>query len=577
MAKELIKAVDRYGTESLKWGIYPTDILPMWVADMDFEVPEPVIEALQKRISHTVFGYGMDLEELVGVVVDRMKKLQNWDIEPESVLLLPGLVCGLTDGGNSWTVKANMPNTQFYAIEVDPSNPERLYGGTQDNGTNRTLTGAVNDYDHIFGGDGFYVQIDPRDPDVMFVEYQWGNLYRSGDGGFSWDYAMNGIDYGADRHNWSTPILLNPGNPDIVYYGSNRLYRSENSGFDWEPISGELTGGPYGDKPSYGTLTTIDVSRANGQVIMVGTDDGKVQVSTDGGTSWTDRSAGLPGRWVTRVITDNYDPATMYVCVSGYQWSEPMAHIYRSINYGANWTSVSGDLPDAPVNDLILDPHIVNRMYAGTDVGVWATDNGGTNWYLLSDGAPIATVHDLEFHIPTRKLVAGTHGRSMFYAHIDCSGTTDGDSDGIPDDCDNCPGSFNPGQEDADADLIGDACDDCTDSDSDGFGNPDVPGNTCPDDNCPYAYNPGQEDTDNDGIGDACDYLSADWDTVATACTRLTTGSNGNFGKAGAGLVNLDYVLAGDCDGSAIVYLYDGSPVVTWVDGVDTVANWAVF
>ncbi len=95
MAKELIKAVDRYGTESLKWGIYPTDVLPMWVADMDFEVPEPVIEALQKRISHKVFGYGMDLEELVGVVVDRMKKLQNWDIEPESVLLLPGLVCGL--------------------------------------------------------------------------------------------------------------------------------------------------------------------------------------------------------------------------------------------------------------------------------------------------------------------------------------------------------------------------------------------------------------------------------------------------------------------------------------------------
>ncbi|MFH1965421.1 MAG: PatB family C-S lyase [Acidobacteriota bacterium] len=95
MAEELIKPVDRSGTESLKWGIYSPDILPMWVADMDFEVPEPIIEALQNRISHKVFGYGMDLEELVEVVVDRMKELQNWDIEPESVLLLPGLVCGL--------------------------------------------------------------------------------------------------------------------------------------------------------------------------------------------------------------------------------------------------------------------------------------------------------------------------------------------------------------------------------------------------------------------------------------------------------------------------------------------------
>ncbi len=95
MAKELIKAVDRSGTESLKWGIYPPDILPMWVADMDFEVPEPVIEALQQRISHKVFGYGMNLENLIEVIVARMKKLQNWDIDPESVLLLPGLVCGL--------------------------------------------------------------------------------------------------------------------------------------------------------------------------------------------------------------------------------------------------------------------------------------------------------------------------------------------------------------------------------------------------------------------------------------------------------------------------------------------------
>jgi hypothetical protein len=277
------------------------------------------------------------------------------------------------------------------------------------------------------------------------------------------------------------------------------------------------------------------------------------------------------------VVTDHLDAATIYACVSGYQWSEPMAHIYKSIDYGQNWTSISGDLPDVPVNDLVLDPHISDRMYAATDVGVWATDNGGINWYLLSVGAPISTVQDLEFHIPTRKLVAGTHGRSMFYTYIDCSGSTDSDNDGVPDDCDNCPSVANADQADTDGDLIGDACDDCTDSDTDGYGDPGVPGNTCPDDNCPYAYNPGQEDSDGDGIGDACDFLVGDWDTVATACTRLIVGNNGNFGKAGFGLYNLDYVLDGDCDGTAEIYLYDGSPVVTYIDGSDTVATWAIF
>jgi len=482
-----------------------------------------------------------------------------------------------SDGGNSWTPKANMPNTQFYAISIDPLNPQRLYGGTQDNGTNRTLTGALNDWDHIFGGDGFYTLVDPRSSDVIYCEYQYGNMYKSTDGGSGWNWALSGVDYGSDRHNWSTPFALDHRNPDIVYYGSNRLWKSENGALNWEAISGDLTGGPYPDKPSYGTITTIDASRVNPQVVWVGTDDSHVQVTTNGGASWTDVSGSLPDRWVTRVVADPYDAQTALVTISGYQWSEPMPHIFRTTNTGASWTAINGDLPDVPVNDVIIDPHITDRLYAATDVGVWATDNLGGHWYPIDNGAPIEVVHDLDFHYATRKLVAGTHGRSMFMTTVDCPGVVDSDGDGIMDDCDNCPANYNPGQEDADGDLVGDACDDCTDSDGDGYGNPGVAGNTCPDDNCPYTYNPGQEDTDNDGIGDACDYRIPMWDTVSTGCTQLIVGTNGNFGHQGEWGANLDYVNFGDCEYWQGIYVYDGSPVVSYVDNGDTVASWAIF
>ena len=494
------------------------------------------------------------------------------------------IYCGCDGGvnvsmnnGDSWTVLENMPNTQFYAISIDPSNPQRLYGGTQDNGTNRTLTGALNDWDHIFGGDGFYTLVDRRNSDVIYCEYQWGNMYKSTDGGYGWSNAMNGIDYASDRHNWNTPIAIDPRNPDIVYYGSNRLWQTTNAALNWNVISPDLSGGPYPSQPSHGTITTIDVSRANPQVIWVGTDDGHVQVTTNDGDSWADVSGSLPNRWVTRVVADHYSATTAYVCISGYQWSEPMAHIYRTTDGGSNWTPVSGDLPDVPVNDLIIDPHVSNRLYAGTDVGVWATDNLGTNWYPIDNGAPIATVHDLDFHFSTRKLVAGTHGRSMFMTTIDCSGVTDTDSDGIADDCDNCPSTFNQDQADEDGDLIGDACDDCTDSDGDGFGNPGFAANTCPDDNCPYTYNPGQEDDDNDGLGDACDYRVPEWDTVTSCGTQLIVGTNGNFGKQGQWGANLDYANFGDCQPWEGIYVYDGSPVICYDDGSEIVAGWAIF
>ena len=415
-----------------------------------------------------------------------------------------------TNQADSWTRRYNMPNTQFYAITIDYQNPERLYGGTQDNGTMRTLTGATDDWDHILGGDGFYCLVDYTDPDVIYAEYQWGYVYESTNGGYSFDWALGDMDYYADRHNWCTPFAMDPSDHNTLYYGSNRLYRTTNGGNDWVAISGDLTDGPGPGNLTYGTITTIDVARTDDSVVYVGTDDSNVWVTQNCGGSWQNISGSLPNRWVTRVAVDPHDASIAYVTLSGYKESDHLPHIFRTTNYGASWTAIDGNLPDAPINDVIADPHLDSVLYIGTDVDIYYTTDLGTTWEPLGTGMPLSPIHDLAFHTQTRKLVVGTHGRSMYSAIIECFGSADSDGDEIGDACDNCPDDYNPSQEDSDYDLVGDSCDNCidvsnpdqADRDNDGVGD------TC--DNCPDDYNPDQLDSDGDNIGDACDFLCGD-------------------------------------------------------------------
>ncbi len=362
------------------------------------------------------------------------------------------------DGGGTWTTFFNMHNTQFYAITVDEANSSRIAGGTQDNGTMIT-SGPPGGYLHIFGGDGFYTLIDYLDPNTIYAEYQWGNLYKSTDGGSSFNWAMNGIDYGADRHNWNTPVAMDPKDPAVLYYGSNRVWQTTDGADNWNVISGDLTDGDDPGNLTFGTITTIDVARTDGDVIYIGTDDANVWVTQNGGGSWTRIDATLPERWVTRVAVDPYDAGTAIVTFSGYKEGSPIPHIYRTTNYGATWSSLQGDLMDAPINDVIIDPHDPLALYVGTDFGVFLTANLGTNWTLLDDSMPISPIHDLAYHVQDRRLIAGTHGRSMYAATIPCPGSTDTDGDGFNDACDNCPGVFNADQADSNRDYVGDACD----------------------------------------------------------------------------------------------------------------------
>ncbi|MGD8394016.1 MAG: FlgD immunoglobulin-like domain containing protein [Candidatus Eiseniibacteriota bacterium] len=316
-----------------------------------------------------------------------------------------------TNGGTLWNQLPDLPATQFYTVEVDHQLPQRRYGGTQDNGTNRTLTGNLDDWHQILGGDGFYCQVDPSNNSYVYAEYQYGSLFRSVNGGGSFSSAQSGLN---SQRNWSMPVMVDPSNPSTLYTGTDRVYRSTNRAQSWSAISGLLTNGPGNGNITFGTVTTVAVAETDPQVIWAGTDDGNVWVTFDGGGSWFQVDAQLPDRWVTRVAVDPTDATISYVTISGFRWDEPLPHVFRSTNFGASWTDVSSNLPEMPVNDLVVDPDAPSTLYVATDLGVYVTHDTGGNWTALGAALPGVVITDLELHQPTRTLVAATFGRSMW-------------------------------------------------------------------------------------------------------------------------------------------------------------------
>ena len=323
--------------------------------------------------------------------------------------------------GDDWTKINNLPLTQFYAIEVDYTNSQRIYGGTQDNSTIRTMTGALNDWEIILGGDGFYCKVNYIDPNIIFAEYQWGNLFRSNNCGSNFYYIAGQMEY--DRKNWSAPLEMHPFDPTILYFGTYRIWKTNNSGDYWIAISEDITDGDDGS--SYHTVTTIAVNPSFPNIVIAGTDDGNVHVSSDDGTTWTDVSTGLPDRWITRVAGDPFEPLTIYATVSGFRWDEPQPHIFRSENLGQSWVDISSNLPELPMNCIALDPEVPGRIFVGSDAGLFYTENGGDEWVSLSNGLPNVPVIGIKLHNPTRSLVIGTYGCSAYKLDLDELVTTD--------------------------------------------------------------------------------------------------------------------------------------------------------
>lgn len=333
----------------------------------------------------------------------------------------PNVMLNGNDGGAylstgeevAWRHLNSLPITQFYTVDVNPLDPTHVAGGTQDNNTVQSRMSVAEQWTSLFPvGDGQYVRFDPSDEQVVYASFQRGSLFRSLDGGQRFSRAMHGI--GDEPVNWSAPIELDPANPGMVYTGTTRVYRSTDRAASWQRISPVLPEEVTDARYDYGTITTLAVAPTNADVIYAGTDDGLVWNTRDGGQTWTNLSEGLPDRWITRVMVAPDTATTAYVTFSGFREDMPLPHVFRTQDAGQTWEDISGNLPEAPVNDIIPDPERPGFLYVATDVGMFYATTGGRAWLPLGTGLPRVPITDLSLHAPTSTLVAATYGRSMF-------------------------------------------------------------------------------------------------------------------------------------------------------------------
>lgn len=335
------------------------------------------------------------------------------------------------DDGATWTKLNSAPVGQFYAINVDNQEPYHVYGGLQDNGVwfgphnapinTRWHQTGQNPWKSIMGGDGMQVQIDSRNHNIVYTGYQFGNYYRLNKETKAQKYIQPKHELGETpyRFNWQTPILLSPHNQDILYLGGNKLHRSLNQGDDWETISEDLTQGGKKGNVAYGTLTTISESPFKFGLIYTGSDDGLIQVSQNGGGSWTNVSGSLPkNMWVSRVAASKHKKKRVYASLNGYRWDDFSTYLYLSEDYGTTWKSISNNIPTSPVNVIIEDPENENILFVGTDNGLYVSFNQGQSWEAFQNGIPNVAVHDLVIQPEAKHLLVGTHGRSIYKADI---------------------------------------------------------------------------------------------------------------------------------------------------------------
>ncbi|WP_298762752.1 glycosyl hydrolase [uncultured Polaribacter sp.] len=335
------------------------------------------------------------------------------------------------DDGESYIKLNNPPVGQFYSVYADNQKNYKVYGGLQDNGVwvannnasvnKRWHQTGQNPYQSIMGGDGMQVQVDNSNPNIVYTGYQFGNYFRIDRASGKQKYiqpkhTLGEIPY---RFNWQTPIHLSKHNQDILYLGGNKLHRSLNKGDAWETISDDLTTGGKKGNVAYGTLTSISESPFQFGLIYVGSDDGYINLTKNGGGSWTKISNNLPQNlWVSRVIASTHKKERVYATLNGYRFDDFTPYIFMSDDFGTTWKNIGNSIPTSAVNVIKEDPANENVLYVGADNGLYVSFNKGNSWEAFSNNLPNVAIHDLVIQPTAKELVVGTHGRSLYKANI---------------------------------------------------------------------------------------------------------------------------------------------------------------
>jgi photosystem II stability/assembly factor-like uncharacterized protein len=355
------------------------------------------------------------------------------------------------DAGKNFEVVNTFPFTQFYHINYDMQRPYMLCGGLQDNGNwcgpSQALSGQgvrKNDWFTVSGGDGFFTVPVMDKPWLVYSDAQGGMLNltdtRTGTQKTIYPYpnrvgsvgdAMISHKY---RFNWNSPIALSPMNPKVVYFGGNVLFKSTDYGMSWQTISPDLTTNDPKKQESSGgpivvdntaaefhcTIITIAPSPLDSNVIWVGTDDGNVQVTRDGGKTWSNVFVNVPGlkpnAWIPTVEASHYDAGTAYVAADHHQDDDYTPYAYMTTDYGKTWKRITGDLPVSAAWTHVVreDPKNRTLLYIGTEMGVWGSWDKGMHWVSLRGDLPVVQVRDIQIHPRENDLILATHGRGLY-------------------------------------------------------------------------------------------------------------------------------------------------------------------